>query len=199
MPSKAILAFDTSGSACDVAVLNQGQIIAKRFEPMSKGQAERLIPLVKETLQSAGQNINDIAAIGVGTGPGNFTGIRISVAAARGLAVALNIPTIGVTSFDALAFGAGRPVRALCPAPRGTWLCQFFVNGEPGTPETLQPGDARLEDSINIKRHASFALAPAIGRIALQRVNQENARPVPFYVRAANAAPQPDRGPVVLP
>ncbi len=67
---------------------------------MDRGQAERLFPMLHELQHEYGIRWTDIAAIGVGTGPGNFTGIRIGVAAARGLALSLGVPTVGVTAFE---------------------------------------------------------------------------------------------------
>ena len=64
---------------------------------MAKGQAERLMPMLEELLAEAGIAWRIFAPLAVGTGPGNFTGVRISVAAARGLALGLGIPAIGVT------------------------------------------------------------------------------------------------------
>jgi len=79
-----------------------GRIVAQRFEEMKKGQAERLFPLLEEVLGDVGAVWEELDAIGVGTGPGNFTGIRISVSAARGLALALGVPAIGVSGFEAM-------------------------------------------------------------------------------------------------
>ena len=78
---------------------------------MQRGQAERLVPLLEELLARNSLGWQDLGALAVGVGPGNFTGIRISVAAARGLALALKIPCIGVSQFEAvsLATGAGFP------------------------------------------------------------------------------------------
>ena len=70
---------------------------------MDRGQAERLLPMLEEMLAEAGVGWRDLDGIGVVTGPGNFTGVRLAVAAARGLALALGIPAVGVTVFEALA------------------------------------------------------------------------------------------------
>lgn len=82
---------------------------------MAKGQAERLFPLLEEVLAEAGLSWSDIDAIGVGIGPGNFTGVRISVAAARGLSLSLGIPAVGVPATEAAACDAARPCRAVVP------------------------------------------------------------------------------------
>ncbi|MEM9972140.1 MAG: tRNA (adenosine(37)-N6)-threonylcarbamoyltransferase complex dimerization subunit type 1 TsaB, partial [Pseudomonadota bacterium] len=79
-----------------------GEIVASRHEDMAKGQAERLIPMLEEVLADVGAAWEELDAIGVGVGPGNFTGVRIAVSAARGLAMGLGVPAVGVTAFEAL-------------------------------------------------------------------------------------------------
>ena len=98
-----VLGFDTSAAHCAAAVVCGDRVLAERAEPMTKGQAERLFPLLEELLAEAGLAWSDLDAIGVGVGPGNFTGVRISVAAARGLALSLGIPAIGVSATEAAA------------------------------------------------------------------------------------------------
>ena len=90
---------------------------------MARGQAERLMDLLHDVLEAGGCGWRDLAAVAVGTGPGNFTGLRIAVAAARGLALGLGIPAVGVSAFEirleqARHDAAGRDVVVL-PAPRG--------------------------------------------------------------------------------
>ena len=119
MPSNTtILAFDTSAAHCAAAVLVNGAITATVYEPMARGQAENLMDILDHALAQAGIDLSDLDAIAVGTGPGNFTGIRISVSAARGLALSLGVPAIGVTTFEATWFGTQGPVVATVPAPR---------------------------------------------------------------------------------
>ena len=84
--SPTILGFDTSGPAVSCALMVSGAVSIARNEEMAKGQAERLLPLLEGVLAEAGVSWHALDAIAVGTGPGNFTGIRLSVAAARGLA-----------------------------------------------------------------------------------------------------------------
>jgi len=140
-----VLAFDTSAAHCAAALQwDTGKIW--RHEPMQKGQAERLMPMLQEMLSEAGLRWGDLRLIGVGVGPGNFTGIRIAVAAARGLALGLGIPAIGVTGFELYQKGfsyAGRAMISL-PAPRGDAYVQTFVGGQPINGATvLTPGDLR--------------------------------------------------------
>jgi tRNA threonylcarbamoyladenosine biosynthesis protein TsaB len=121
-----VLAFDTSAAHCAAALLWDGGLIL-RDEPMQKGQAERLMPMLEEVLAEGGFAWRDLKALAVGTGPGNFTGVRIAVAAARGLALGLGIPAVGVTRLEALAYGLPRPVTVIEDARRGEVYVQDFL------------------------------------------------------------------------
>lgn len=100
---------------------------------MARGQAERLIPLLEEMLEDEGFAWGDLTALAVGVGPGNFTGIRISVSAARGLAQALKIPAIGISTFEIMRGPASfrDKTRQLVsvPAPRDHLYLQMFEHG----------------------------------------------------------------------
>ena len=100
-----ILALDTSMAACSVCVYDAGPglVLGARHEFMDRGQAEALAPMVQETMGLAGVAFKDLARIAVTTGPGTFTGVRIGLAMARGLGVALNIPMTGINSLAAIA------------------------------------------------------------------------------------------------
>lgn len=100
-----ILALDTSMAACSVCVYDAGSglVLASRHEFMDRGQAEALAPMVQDTMALAGVAFKDLARIAVTTGPGTFTGVRIGLAMARGLGVALRIPMTGINSLAAIA------------------------------------------------------------------------------------------------
>lgn len=139
MTQQIILAFDTSGPHCGAALVMGDKVLAARFEEMTKGQAERLMPLIEATMADDGLPLDTLDAIAVGIGPGNFTGIRIAVSAARGLALALGIPAIGVSNFEVIRGPQSRRARGLqlvsLNAPRGALYLQAFENGrERGTP-----------------------------------------------------------------
>ena len=106
-----ILGFDTATSACSAAVWENGRIAARRFEPMSRGQSERLMPMVREVLSEAGADFPDLDLLAVTTGPGAFTGLRIGLAAARGMALAGDLACFGVTTLDAVAAGVSETER----------------------------------------------------------------------------------------
>lgn len=202
MPPKAILAFDTSAAHCAAALLSGGRVFLKT-EAMDKGQAERLMPLLQELLAEGGIGWHDLAAIGVGTGPGNFTGVRISVAAARGLALGLGIPAMGVTRLEALAHGLPRPLTVAEDARREEVYLQSFTATGPG-PATLAPASALPAGPLTGSAApggmpAAMPLAQAIAEIAASRLGTAPPRPAPFYLRGADAAPPSDPPPVILP
>jgi len=95
--------MDTATNACSAALWEDGKILARRFEPMSRGQAERLVPLVEEVLEEAETDWGGLDALAVTIGPGAFTGLRIGLSTARGFALAAGKPLIGVTTLDAVA------------------------------------------------------------------------------------------------
>jgi tRNA threonylcarbamoyladenosine biosynthesis protein TsaB len=98
-----ILALDAAGAACSAALWRDGAIAVHRRRPMQRGHAEALMPLLMELLAEAGIGFADLGQIAVGVGPGSFTGIRIALAAARGIGLAASLPVVGVDSFSAVA------------------------------------------------------------------------------------------------
>ena len=182
-----ILAFDTSGPWCAVALL-RGDDVLTRVEDMARGQGERLMALVQEVVTDAGLTFADLTAIGTGTGPGNFTGIRISVAAARGLAMGLNIPAIGIDGFEARA--ACHPADTLVgiPAPRDHI---YVADPDPRLIPTTEAPQAQTETN-------TADLVAAIARLTAPRAAPDAPPPAPLYVKPADAAPSRETGPVML-
>ncbi len=215
-PEPLILGFDTSAAHCAAALLSGDRLLSHTVEPMAKGQAERLMPLLEETLSNAGAKWQDLSAIGVGIGPGNFTGIRISVSAARGLSLGLGIPAVGVSTLEAFALGAERPVISLIDARRDTLYMQRFdqaVSGEV-VQATFDEVVAHNNNEVTFVGHriddvaratsaqtaaAKFPMAEAIARLAQARYENTASRPIPLYVRAADAAPPPGQPVIILP
>jgi len=105
-----VLAFDTCLGGVSVAVRWQGArgewLSCDRFELREGGHAERLMPMIAEAMEEAGLAFRDLARIAVTVGPGMFTGVRGGVAAARGLALASDVPVVGATSLAVMAHGA---------------------------------------------------------------------------------------------
>lgn len=214
-PDLPILAFDTSAAHCAAAVLSGGRITAARHEEMAKGQAERLMPMLLDCLAEAGLAWSDLGAIAVGTGPGNFTGVRLSVAAARGLALALSIPAHGVTRFEALAHGQPRPCLVALDARQGQLYLQPFLP-DPGAARLGaidDPGGLADLRGLAVAGDAAAVAAPltggpvlaplmplaeAIARVAAGRGDGPTPRPAPLYLRAADAAPPREAPPAIL-
>lgn len=99
-----ILAIDTTLGACSVALLKDGEVRAEQKEVRARGHVERLLPMADEVLKSAGCDPQELDYIAVTKGPGTFAGVRIGLSAAKGMALALDIPIVAITSLEALAF-----------------------------------------------------------------------------------------------
>ena len=218
LPEPIVLAFDTSAAHCAAALLFDGRIIT-RIDDMAKGQAEHLMPMLEDMLSTEGLSWHDLDAIGVGTGPGNFTGIRISIAAARGLALGLGKPSIGVSILEAQVFGINGVVASCLSAPRDRAYIQGFCNGSLTAPALCELTAADMPD-LSAKAEPQVcgnaatavseisgwrAVAPkqstieGIAMLASRRIHSVMARPSPLYLRSADAAPPRDPAPVLLP
>jgi tRNA threonylcarbamoyladenosine biosynthesis protein TsaB len=105
-----ILAIDTALDACAAAVLDSetGDLIAQESLPMKRGHAEALMPLIARVMQFANLAFTALDRIAVTTGPGSFTGLRVGISAARGLALAANKPAVGLTTLSAYAAAVSR-------------------------------------------------------------------------------------------
>lgn len=213
-----VLGFDTSGPHAAVALLSGARIVADRSVDMTKGQAEALMPMIEAVLDEAELSLRDLCAIGVGIGPGNFTGVRIAVSAARGLALGLGLPAVGVSVLEAMALGHRGPVLCSLDARREMVYAQIFDDSRTRGDPVLCDFDAvpwpdhaagaavighraeELAGRIGATAQAPrYRLADAIARIAAARMHDEGLpRPAPLYLRPADAAPARDTGPVLL-
>ncbi|WP_163847262.1 tRNA (adenosine(37)-N6)-threonylcarbamoyltransferase complex dimerization subunit type 1 TsaB [Pseudooceanicola aestuarii] len=220
-----ILGFDTSGPWCAVALARDTEVIATRHEDMTRGQAERLIPLLDECLAEADIGWSDLSALAVGVGPGNFTGIRIGVSAARGLALALDLPVHGVSGFDLMRGTAALPADGVelitLPAPRELAYAAVYSAEGAGAPRLVDPAapDADLIAAGTAGRAighraaetaALLNLAPCPAQLrdigprlvaiagTWQRAGLMPPLPAPLYVRPADAAPPRDAPPRIV-
>ena len=204
MPSDRplIIGFDTSAAHCAAALLSGDTVLAVAAEEMARGQAERLVVLLEEVLRQGGVAWADLNAIGVGTGPGNFTGIRISVSAARGLALGLGIPAVGVTGFEARTYGMPLPATALISAPRDEVYRQDVNENGAQSPQ-IQPRGIAQSEAVKLGHALVPDISPAklaenIACIAKRSWQNVTPPPAPLYVRAADAAPPRDAPPVMI-
>jgi tRNA threonylcarbamoyladenosine biosynthesis protein TsaB len=126
-----ILAFDTSSAACTAALFDgAGACIARKDEIIGRGHSERLVPMLDELLD--GRRAETIL---VGVGPGSFTGIRVGIAAAHGLAIGWDAELSGMSSLALLAAGAhsNGEIAVAVSGGHGELFVQQFVAGEPTT------------------------------------------------------------------
>lgn len=179
-----ILALDTCFNACSAAIGVRGsdlqwEVTGDR-EAMRQGHAEALLPMVERVVVRAGLALSDIDRIAVTHGPGTFTGVRTGLAAARALALACNVPAIGVSSLWAIGAAAGGNVLVAADAGRGRLFIQAI--GTEGTALTA-PALATLDEA------AALALARGLpvtgsGAAVLAAAG--------FEIRALAGDPDPD-------
>src|SRR4051812_30711889 len=129
-----VLGLDTCLNACSVAVLDGDRVLAHASETMARGHQERLAPMAEAVMAAAHLPFSRLERIGATVGPGSFTGLRVGVAFAKGLASALSIPAVGVGALEALAADAtqsqeGGLVAAVIDARRDQVYLQVFEAG----------------------------------------------------------------------
>ena len=194
MSEPLVLGFDTSAAHCAAALLRGDKIVSSVAEDMSRGQAERLMPLLEEILNSNDVTWADLDRIGVGIGPGNFTGIRISVSAARGLALALGIEAVGINTFDAIGHDQPKPHVPAIPAPRD----QFYIRADGQPPLLVTQEMAGAMELPLVGSPPPSKLAELIAMVASNRPLAEIIPPAPLYIKPADAAPARDQAPKIL-
>lgn len=213
-----LLAIDTSMQACSAAIFDAvlGSLLAASSVAMERGHAEALAPMVQKVLASAGLKPNDLDRIAVTIGPGTFTGVRIGLAMARGMGLALGIPVIGIDSLTAIALNVtGKPGPLMVAADarlNEVYAALYDASGE----IVLGPSVLTLDEAIShlpvgavtIMGSAADALISASPRSDLVRgrdgdlpqasnfaanaavLDGSGAMPSPLYLRGANAKPQ---------
>ncbi len=130
-----VLGLDTAATACSVAIWQQGSVLARESLPMARGHTEALIPMVQRVLAAAAMGFSKINLVGVTIGPGAFTGLRVGLAAARGIALAANVPCMGVTTLETIATAVQRQKRddrvvlIALDTRRGDFYTQAFSAG----------------------------------------------------------------------
>lgn len=209
-----VLAIDTAGVDCSAALHDSesGRTLAAVSEMIGKGHAERLMAIIDEALSQASRELKDVDRIAVVVGPGSFTGIRVGVAAARGLALALGIPSVGITTLETLAavhsatLLDGSLLVAMDAKRNEVYVQTFGADGvQLSEPTALSPEDAAsLATSISAEVAGSgralllgepdaaaadrFDIA-AVARLGAAKV-ADTSRPKPLYLRGPDAKPQ---------
>ena len=214
-----LLAIDTAARLCAACVLDTetGRGLGREVLDLGKGHAEQLMGVIDAALSDAGVGYAELGMVAVSVGPGSFTGVRVGVSAARGLALALGIPVVGVSSLEALAASArddhpGHDILVLLEAGRGgIYAARYDADGlesvPPGLIDAAQAADLARAGEPILAGSAADAVGDALGRdlpIVLRqgtvdiatyaRVAARRGLPgraaSPLYLRAADAKPQ---------
>ena len=219
-----ILAIDTALDACAAAVLDTdaGRLIAQESLAMKRGHAEALMPLIARVIEQSGIGFAALDRIAVTTGPGSFTGLRVGLSAARGIALAAAKPVVGVTTLTAYAApvvsqNAAHPVISAIDARHDHVYFQV-VSGDGSS--LVRPQVASIEEALAASRFGAPHLvgnaagiladrwpkdapppfrvdpqaAPDIAWVAWlgAAVSPDSAPARPFYLRAPDAKPARD-------
>jgi len=187
-----VLAFDCSGASCSAAVLIDERPAAQRFAAMERGHAEILLPMIETVLREAALTAAALDLLVVTVGPGSFTGLRIGLAAARGLALARKLPAIGVASFDAVKVDdpARRPLFVALESKRAELFLQRRDRADPRLPALVPPEEwaAVLPTGpCALAGDGAPRLAAALGRHDVA-VLQGHGRPDPVVLARLGAA-----------
>jgi tRNA threonylcarbamoyladenosine biosynthesis protein TsaB len=206
------LAIDTALENCSVGLDVDG-VVTVRERTIGRGHAEALMPLMAELFASVGVSPRALTGIAVSVGPGSFTGLRVGIAAARGLALVAKVPVIGVSTLQAQAFSAttdrpalDRPILALLPARSDELFGQLFSkDAEPLEPAVAGDlahfaGLARTHDAwlagagaealampewvVHLRSAPDIHALLALGA----RLNPADHPPNPLYVKPPDAA-----------
>lgn len=127
-----IVGLTSSTATVGVAVARDGQLLASRQVVTDRRHAEEITPLLDQAIRETGCSISEVDRLAVDVGPGRFTGLRVGLATARGLALACDVPVVGVTSLELLAAAQpARPVVAVIDARRNEVFQQIFLSSGP--------------------------------------------------------------------
>jgi tRNA threonylcarbamoyladenosine biosynthesis protein TsaB len=190
-----VLAIDTALAACSVALLDtdSGRILASQSLPMVRGHAEALMPLVEQVMNEAGVEFSDINRVAVTTGPGSFTGLRVGIAAARGIALAAEKPAVGLSTLSAYAAPylarAGRatdaiPIVAAIDARHQHVYLQVF---SAGSHTFAAPRLASLEEAAQAAAETPCRLVGSAAQTVAAALSPSDAQPI-----SVDARPAPD-------
>jgi tRNA threonylcarbamoyl adenosine modification protein YeaZ len=192
-----ILAIDTAANLCSACVYDSGHDaeLGRAVLDIGTGHAERLMGVIGQALEQAGIGYAGLEAVAVSVGPGSFTGVRVGVATARGLALALSIRAVGVTTLESLANEAriafpGRPVLAAIDARRNEIYAAFHdADGSLRAGPTV----TTVEDTARIWMEAGRPVLTGSAANLIFRLVSENAGSAPA-LDIASQAPTADIG-----
>ena len=196
-----LLALDTSAGS-SVAVVRDGEVLARADEAGTRSHAEVIGVLIAEALRSAGASPADLTGVAIGMGPGPFTGLRVGIAAARAFAFARGIPVLPIVSPDAIALGRSRPTLVVTDARRreSAWTLYGVpaegllvrIAGPAHAPSAEVDAAAAAAGGAGAERiDASTIPADALGLLAerLVAAGRTLGPGEPLYLRSPDATP----------
>ncbi|MGB8605030.1 tRNA (adenosine(37)-N6)-threonylcarbamoyltransferase complex dimerization subunit type 1 TsaB [Bradyrhizobium sp.] len=186
-----ILAIDTALDACAAGVLDTdtGTLIAQESQAMKRGHAEALMPLIARVIQESGVTFAGLDRIAVTTGPGSFTGLRVGLSAARGIALAANKPVVGLTTLTAYAApivsqnGEQAVISAIDARHDQVYFQVVAGNGS----ALVQPRVAPIEEALDVSRFGAMHLVGNAAGILAERWTADAPPPI-----SVDAQPAPD-------
>jgi tRNA threonylcarbamoyladenosine biosynthesis protein TsaB len=184
-----ILAIDTALDACAAGVLDTdaGKLIAHESQAMKRGHAEALMPLISRVIEQSGITFASLDRIAVTTGPGSFTGLRVGLSAARGIALAAGKPVVGLTTLTAYAApivsqNAERPVISAIDARHDHVYFQL-VAGDGS--QLVRPRVAAIDEAIAASQFGAPHLVGNAANILAERWPKDGEQPVAVDTQAA--------------
>jgi tRNA threonylcarbamoyladenosine biosynthesis protein TsaB len=204
-----ILAIDTALDACSAAVFDSGEDLALAAEsrPMHRGHAEALMPLLARVMDEAGVEFRELDRLAVTVGPGSFTGVRVGISAARGIALAANKPAIAISTLSAFAaphlMATPGPVLAVVDARHAHVYAQLFGPGgsalsPPKIVATAEAAMLAMEDKAQVVGSGAARVGAAWPAGSRPRVFPETAPDIVWVARFGAAAPANPVGPKPL-
>jgi tRNA threonylcarbamoyladenosine biosynthesis protein TsaB len=168
-----ILAIDTALEACAAAVLDTAanKVIGRESQPMKRGHAEALMPAIARVMKAAGLSFSDLDRVAATTGPGSFTGLRVGLSAARGIALAAEKPAIGITTLAAYAApivseGGEVPVISAIDARHNHVYFQV-VTGDGSS--LIRPKVAPIEEALDASKYGPAHLVGNAAHLLAER------------------------------
>ena len=143
------LAFETSAKAASVALMDDRRLLGESYQNTGLTHSQTLMVMAEDMLKAAGKSMADVTAVAVAEGPGSFTGVRIGVAAAKGLAWGGELPCYGVSTLESMALTLGAYQGYVCPVmdARRSQVYNALFYADCGTVERVQEDRAiSLED-----------------------------------------------------
>ncbi len=214
---KTILAIDTVHSLCSAAIIKSNVVLVEISGTKDEKASENILELVDKLLFDSSLDLKDLDSIVVGVGPGNFTGIRVGISAAKGLAFALNIKCFGINRFQTLLI-SNQPTLSIIKIRENLFYSQMFIERKSISDpleeslstiltkdysnDTIISGDDALliSKKLNLRcgKKTSFSKASELGFLSLKYPENYETKPSPVYIKGPDAKLPKEQRPKIL-